>query len=97
MNQPLRPCTRPYVSPMKISGRLVSRSLPSYIHPDLVPRCRGSAERASAEEARKIFATILHGLDDFNMDSKAHQGLLVMTNRKDVKAALATRVGAKLC
>ena len=63
------------------------------IHPDLVPQCRGSAERVSAEEARKVFATILHGLDDFNIGSKAHQGLLVMTNRKDVKAALATRVG----
>ena len=44
-----------------------------------------------AEEARQVLHVIIQGMGDFNVGSTAQTGLLVMTNKKEIKAALDSR------
>ena len=45
----------------------------------------------SAEEARQVFRLITQGMQEFQIGTTAQTGLLVMTNRSEVKAALDSR------
>ena len=61
---------------------------PRYIrlHPSLYEN-----RPVSAEEARQVFRLITQGMQEFHIGNTAQTGLLVMTNRSEVKAALDSR------
>ena len=61
---------------------------PRYIrlHPSLYEN-----RPVSADEARQVFRLITQGMQEFHIGNTAQTGLLVMTNRSEVKAALDSR------
>ena len=61
---------------------------PRYIrlHPSLYEN-----RPVSADEARQVFRLITQGMKEFHIGNTAQTGLLVMTNRSEVKAALDSR------
>ena len=61
---------------------------PRYIrlHPSLYEN-----RPVSAEEARQVFRLIIQGMQEFQIGTTAQTGLLVMTHRSEVKAALDSR------
>ena len=66
----------------------ISYGIPRYIrlHPSLYEN-----RPVSAEEARQVFRLITQGMQEFHIGNTAQTGLLVMTNRSEVKAALDSR------
>ena len=96
MNPPLPPSIPRYVKCMTASGRLAPHAKPPQqtslrgrairLHPNLYEK-----RTVSVEEIRQVFRLITQGMSQFKIGTTAQTGLLVMTNKTEVKAALDTR------